>query len=52
MVCSQKVSMASVNTWRRYKVGEYQVGMQQRHAVPGAAVGRLCQWAALGLSCG
>ena len=36
----------------RYKVGEYQVGMQQRHAVPGAAVGRLCQWAPLRLSCG
>lgn len=31
---------------------EDEVGVQQRHAVPFAAVGRLCQWAPLRLSCG
>jgi hypothetical protein len=28
------------------------VGVQQRHAVPGAAIGRGCQWPSLRLCCG
>lgn len=31
---------------------EDEVGVQQRHAVPVAAVGRSCQWAPLRLCCG
>jgi hypothetical protein len=31
---------------------EHQVGVQQRHAVSGAAVGLGCQWSPLRLCCG
>jgi hypothetical protein len=48
MVCSQKVSIASVNTARRYLV-QNQMRVQQRHAVPGAAIGLGCQYSPLRL---
>lgn len=31
---------------------EYQVCVEQRHAVSGAAIGRCCQWSPLRLRCG